>query len=170
MKVLKSINNNMVLALKDNDECILRGKGIGFNVTKGDDISAELVEKIYFPETKQESNRWQLLFSEIPEDLIELGQIVVDEARNVYKIDVSEKVILPICDHIQGAIERYKSDIKLTNPMLEEIKNLYPREYKVGLNAIKLIKRKLDIEMLDDEAAFLAYHFIIQGLGRGENK
>ena len=159
----------MVLAVdKDDNECICQGKGIGFNVKKNSEIQVDDVERIFYPETKAESNKWQLLFSEIPEDLIEIGQLIIADARNVYQVRVSDRVLLPICDHIMGAIDRYRQGIKVKNPMLDDIKKIYPKEFKVGLNAIKLINEKYNIYMLEDEAAFLAYHLVIQGLGRGE--
>lgn len=168
MKVIKSLNNNMVLAADDKGkDCICQGRGIGFKKSKGDNLQKDFVEKMYYPETRAESNRWQILFSEIPEDLLELGQSVVDDARNKYGIVVSDRVLLPICDHMMGAIERYKQGIILDNPMLDEIKKIYPKEYEAGKDAVRRLKDRYGIDMLDDEAAFLAYHFVIEGLGRG---
>ena len=170
MQIIKALNNNMILAVDNTgSECICQGKGIGFNAKKGASLNVDAVERIFFPETEAESDRWQRSFSALPEDLIELGQIIIADARDVYQISVSDRVLLPICDHMMGAIDRYKKGIVLKNPMLDSIKEIYPKEFKVGLNAIKLIKEKYGVEMLEDEAAFLAYHFVIQGLGRGEN-
>lgn len=157
----------MVLALDDKcTECICQGKGIGFSVIKGQSLNASSIERIFYPETQAESNRWQALFAEMPESLIELGQNVIDVATNVYHLNLPDRVLLPICDHMQGAIERYRQGIVINNPMLEDIKRIYPNEYLAGQDAVKKIKDYSGIEMLEDEAAFLAYHFVIHGLGR----
>ena len=50
MKIIKRINNNVVLSKEDEVEVILMGKGIGFQTKPGDLIPAERIEKKYYPE------------------------------------------------------------------------------------------------------------------------
>ena len=44
VKIIKRINNNVVLSKEDEVEVILMGKGIGFQTKPGDLIPAERVE------------------------------------------------------------------------------------------------------------------------------
>lgn len=46
VKIIKRINNNVVLSKEDEVEVILMGKGIGFQTKPGDLIPAERIEKI----------------------------------------------------------------------------------------------------------------------------
>lgn len=50
MKIIKRINNNVVLSEDNGREVILIGKGLGFQSKQGDEINSEIVEKRYYPE------------------------------------------------------------------------------------------------------------------------
>lgn len=166
MKIAKSLNNNMVLAVDDQGrECVLKGKGIGYQKKKGDRIDEEQIELRFVPASQEESRHFQQLFSEIPEEYWDMAGKVVDYARTRRKLPVSDKVILPLCDHMAGAVERYQQGIALDNPMLWDVKRVYPKEYRVGKYALTLIEEQYGITMKDDEAAYLAYHFVIDELG-----
>lgn len=161
MTVIKALNNNMVLACDaQGNDCICQGKGIGWQKKKGDPIDESLVERQFVPASIDESRYFQQLFSEIPEEFWKIAEDVVEYAQRQYNIKVSHKIILPLCDHMAGSIERYRTDVQLTNPILWDIKRVYPKEFKVGKYALELIREQFGVEMLEDEAAFLAYHFI----------
>src|SRR5690606_2977143 len=63
-----------------------------------------------------------------------------------------------LTDHISFAIDRVKEGIHLRNKLLNEVKILYEKEFEVGLWAIKYINKKMQIDMSEDEAAFIALH------------
>lgn len=167
MKVIKkALNNNMVLAHDERgNECICQGKGIGFQKHAGDLLDNSLVERCFLPATSAESRHFQQLFSEIPDEFWEIAENVVDYGRERYGINVSQRIILPLCDHMAGSVERYQKNLELKNPLLWDIRRIYPKEFKIGKYAVELLKERYGIEMKDDEAAFLAYHFVNAQLG-----
>lgn len=167
MKVIKkALNNNMVLAHDERgNECICQGKGIGFQKHAGDLLDNSLVERCFLPATSDESRHFQQLFSEIPDEFWEIAENVVDYGRERYGINVSQRIILPLCDHMAGSVERYQKNLELKNPLLWDIRRIYPKEFKIGKYAVELLKERYGIEMKDDEAAFLAYHFVNAQLG-----
>lgn len=170
MIVIKSLSNNMVLVLDEyGNECICQGKGIGWGKKRGDTINSDLIERRFRPENEAESTHFQQLFSEIPDEFWEIAEEVVEYGKIHYGVKVSQRVILPLCDHMAGSMERYKKGVCLENPMLWDIKRFYPKEFKIGQYALECLKKRFDIEMQEDEAAFLAYHFITAQLG-DENK
>ncbi len=60
MKVVKSLNNNMVLARDEHgDECISQGKGIGWQKRSGDSVDTSLIERRFVPENQDESRHFQ---------------------------------------------------------------------------------------------------------------
>ncbi|MCD8353614.1 MAG: PRD domain-containing protein [Clostridiales bacterium] len=161
MKVVKSLNNNMVLARDEHgDECICQGKGIGWQKRSGDSVDTSLIERRFVPENQDESRHFQQLFSEIPEEYWAIAEDVVDYGRSRYGVKVSQKIILPLCDHMAGSVERYRNGVVLENPMLWDVKRVYPKEFKIGKYALELLEERFGVEMRDDEAAFLAYHFV----------
>lgn len=52
------------------------------------------------------------------------------------------RIILPICDHIAGAVERYRNGTILRNAMIWDGKRFYPNEFKVGQYALDLIRKR----------------------------
>lgn len=53
-----------------------------------------------------------------------------------------------------------KKGIHLENALLWEIKRFYPQEFELGRYAVELVKKRLDVEMPEDEAGFIALHFV----------
>ncbi len=161
MKVIKALNNNMVLVQDDAGvEQICQGKGIGFGVRAGGEIDTSKVERTFIPANSSESYRFQELFSEIPDDFFKLGEKIIDYARENFAIKVSQGIILPLCDHMAGSVERYKKGVILSNPMLWDVKRVYPKEFKTGMYALELLKEYFGVTEQEDEAAFIAYHFV----------
>ncbi len=161
MKIAKPLNNNMVLIrAEDGSDMILQGKGIGFKKRAGDEIDESLVERRFVPSDQSESRYFQQLFSQIPDGYFAIAERVLEYARKKLKINVPDKVILPLCDHMAGSVERYQKHVQLTNPILWDIKRVYPSEFEAGLYALDLLKSQYGVSLMEDEAAFLAYHFV----------
>ncbi len=161
VKVIKALGNNMILCKDEQGrELICQGKGIGFQKRKGDPVDESGIERRFVPSSESESRHFQELFAEIPEEFWEIGEEVVQYSRTQYGLKVSDKVLLPICDHMAGCVERYRKGVVLANPMLWDIKRVYPNEFQIGLYALKLLGQRYGLEMKEDEAAFLAYHFV----------
>lgn len=166
MKVVKALNNNMVLVHDEQgNDCICQGKGIGFQKRSGDELEKELIERWFLPATMDESRHFQQLFSEIPDEYWEIAEKVVDYAREHQGINVSQKIILPLCDHMAGSVERCQRGVELKNPLLWDIKRIYRKEFLIGKHALEILKERFGVELQDDEAAFLAYHFVNAQLG-----
>lgn len=161
MKIIKSLNNNMVLAAgTDGREKICQGKGIGFQRKRGDLLDPAAVERVFVPESDSDRSHFLQLFSEIPDVYWEIAEEVVEYGREKYGIQVSDMVILPLCDHMAGSVERYRKGIMLPNPILWDIQRIYADEFQIGKYALELLEKHFHVAMQDDEAAFLAWHFV----------
>ena len=155
----------MCLVRDDQDkETICQGKGIGFGKNKGDLIDASLIERKYVPESNLERAHFLELFSQISDEYWDITERVLDYAKQQVNLTFKQTILLPLCDHMAGSVERAKQGVQLSNPMLYDIQRVYPSEFKVGQYALQLLKDKFDIEIKDDEAAFLAYHFVNSSL------
>lgn len=166
LKVKKSFNNNLISAIDETgSEVILKGKGIGFHKQRGDKVDESLVEATFRPENEKESSRFLQLFSSIPDDYWTLAEELLTWAKEQEGLALSQKVLLPLCDHLAGAVERYQNGVYLNNPMLWDIQRLYHKEYRTGLHALELVQQHFGVEMDENEAGFLAYHFVNDQLG-----
>lgn len=161
MKIDKVLNNNMVLSKNTaGKELILKGRGIGFGRKKGDTVDNKLVERIFVQNDKRDVRHFEEYFAKLPQEYWEISEQTVDYARQAQEMRVESRIILPVCDHINYAVERYRNGITLRNAMLWEGQRCYPREFQVGRYALELIKKRLGISMEADEAMFLAFHFV----------
>lgn len=161
MKIEKVLNNNMVLTYNtEGKEIILKGKAIGFGKKKGDEVDHKLVERVFIQNDKRDARHFEEYFAKLPQEYWEISEQTADFAKNEFGMQLDTRIILTICDHIAGAVDRYKEGVILRNAMLWEGKRFYPSEFKVGQYAVDLIRRRLNISMEEDEAMFLAFHFV----------
>ena len=161
MKVLKSINNNVVSCLDENgQEVIAMGRGLGFSLRSGDELDAAKVEKLFRMQTPDEARRLTDLFSTLPPQQIELCSRIVDRATEDLGRKLCPSVYLTLTDHICFAIERLRKGTVFQNTLLAEVRTFYPREYALGKYGLELLERELGIHFPDDEAANIALHLV----------
>lgn len=159
MKAIKKINNNVVLAVNDQkEEVFVVGKGLGFKKTPFDlDDSSDEIEKVF---VQKNNMKYYNLFESIPINIILLVEEIISDGKKLLGCELNEGLIISLSDHINGALERQADGSELSYTFQWEIKHIYPTEMQVGLNALKLIKRELEIQLPDSEASFIALHFV----------
>lgn len=160
MKIIKIFNNNAVATITDDKaDVILTGSGIGFQKKIGDEIDESKIEKHYFYQGGEQNPIYQL-FSRTPVEYFKLSQMIMEEAQNRLGVILKSQVIVALTDHILFAVERAQTNTDLPNLVLPEIRTLYKKEYEIGLWAIDLIKKTLNIELKEDEAGYIALHIL----------
>ena len=161
MKIIKIVNNNIVTSLDEqNREIIVMGRGLGFGRKPGMPIEDEKVEKVFRLNSAGENQKLVDIIQDIPLEHIKAADQIIEYAKSMLGERLKETIYLSLIDHIDGAIDRYKNQIQFTNPLLWEIKQYYPSEFKVGVQSLSILRKMLGIELPVDEAAFIALHFI----------
>ena len=161
MKIIKIVNNNIVTSLDEqNREIIVMGRGLGFGRKPGMPIEDEKVEKVFRLNSAGENQKLVDIIQDIPLEHIKAADQIIEYAKSMLGERLKETIYLSLIDHIDGAIDRYKNQIQFTNPLLWEIKQYYPSEFKVGVQSLSILRKMLRIELPVDEAAFIALHFI----------
>ena len=74
--------------------------------------------------------------------------------------ELNEELYISLMDHLNFAINRMKQGIYLPNSMLWEIKHYYNHEYRIGMEAISIVKNHSGITLPADEAGFIAMHIL----------
>ena len=157
-RIEKVLNNNSILASKDNQEVIFLGKGIGFGKKINDIyIPGDGVKK-YKMETKEQEKRLpheiirnvDPVFIEIASDIIRFAQEQFDH--------VDTKILLPLADHIDFVIKRIQENVNMSNPFTKDIELLFPEEYKVALKGKQLINSITGFEITEDEVGYVSLH------------
>ena len=161
MKIIKTFNNNICL-VEDakHQEMILMGKGIAFGLKKDDEVDPNKIDKKFVFDTKELNDKFNALFDQVPVKYIELSSNIIDYATKALNIIFDNSIYLALSDHISYAIERYQNGEVLKNALLFDIKKFYPNEFKVALKALDTIAYETDIKMSEDEAGFIAMHFV----------
>lgn len=160
--VLKSFNNNVILckSIEEEKECILIGKGIGFNKKKNDSFNdVDLIEKVFYIADDANRNKLKGLYGVIDNKIIGATEEVIAMAHNFLNREMDEKIHTTLLDHIAFAIERYNNGIDIKNPFFTEIKSLYREEYLAAEKALQIINDRIGIELPNDEIGFIAMHF-----------
>ena len=84
MRVIKVLNNSLVLALNDEgQEIILMGKGIGFQKTIGYKLSPKEIDKVFVLKDRELSRRIIRLAAETDSIYFEMAKSVIDFAGSV---------------------------------------------------------------------------------------
>lgn len=157
MRVVKSINNNIAICVDNNNrELIAFGRGIGFPETPYILENLTQIRRTYYGINSE----YLGLLNEISTEIFEISEQIVDYARERIKYEVSNNIIFTLADHINFAIKRQQKNIVIKMPFSHDIKHLYEIEMEIGIYAIDLIRKKLNISLSNNEAASIALHFI----------
>lgn len=161
MKIYKSINNNIVTALdSDGMEVIVVGKGIGYHAKEGTELNPASIQKVYRMENQKDTDRLKALFSSLPPVYIEVTDEIFCYAKRVLNKRLNERAYISLADHIHFAAQRHRDGLDFSNPLLNEIRRFYSVEYQIGLYALEIIRKRLNITFPCDEAASIAIHIL----------
>lgn len=161
MKISKVLNNNVVVVVSDSGkEQIVMGRGLGFQKKPGERLDASLVEKTFSSSDHQVSERLTELLKDIPVEVIATTERIISSARENLDGQLHDSIYISLTDHCHFAIERFRKGALIHNVLLWEIKRLYPDEFKVGLKALDIISKYLHVDLPEDEAGFIALHFV----------
>lgn len=159
MQIHKILNNNVAVILdKKGQEKIVMGKGICFKKKAGDDISENIVDKIFFLSTSEARNKFQALIQDIPIEHIAIGEEIILEAKMRLGKKLNDMVYISLIDHIHASILRFLDGVTVKNVLLWDIRRFYKDEFQVGLWALDYIEQKCKIRLPEDEAGFIALH------------
>lgn len=95
-----------------------------------------------------------------PVEYFKVSQEIMDIAARRLKVELKPQIIITLTDHIVFAIERLENKIELPNLVLPEIKTLYKEEYKIGLIGLGIVRRKIGVNLPEDEAGYIALHIL----------
>jgi beta-glucoside operon transcriptional antiterminator len=163
MRVIKTLNNSLILCLdKQGKEVILMGKGIGFQLKKGDSVPADKIQKVFKLDSLSDALKkdYIKLFEAAPDDLIICVKRIIDYANAKFDFKLNKSLFFTLVDHLKHAIERSQKGIVFQNRLLIEIQKYYPKEFEIGCYAIQLINKKMNVQLPEEEAGNIAFHIV----------
>ncbi len=161
MRVVKVLNNSLVLALDDEGrETILMGKGIGFHKASGYEFGADEVEKVFVLHDRSITRSIIQLAVETDSVYFEIAKNVIDYAIETYQMKLIDHIYLSLTDHLAFAARRVKKGIIVPNFYTQDMQHFNPNEYALGQYALRAVKEQTGVEIPEDEAGNIAFHFI----------
>ena len=161
--IIEKIYNNNVVLVKDttsNKQLILTGCGIGFQKKVGQLADETKIEKKFIAEDESFKNNISKLALEVDENVFKASSAIVEYTESKLKTDLYDYIYVALTDHISFALKRYKENIEIKNELLYEIRRIHKAEFEIGLWALEYINREFDVNLPEDEAAFIAMHIV----------
>lgn len=157
MEIIKKINNNIALARDAKGrEMVVFGKGIGFPATPYTLQDLSKVQRTFY----DVNDKYFSLLQEVPEEIFLAADDIAEDANEELDCPLNTNLPFILADHLNFAIQRTRAGMTLRTPLAYDIKHLYPNEYKLGLSALHMLRRRLQVELPDQEAVSITLHII----------
>lgn len=172
LKIAKILNNNVVTTFdkETKGEKVVMGRGIAFGKKVGQLIEEERIEKVFIIQDKGDNLSFQKLIKDIPIEHVKAAEEIINMAKSKLDTSFSDHIYVSLTDHISFSISRDKDNIKVQNPLLYEIKRIYKDEFDVAVKAVKIINERFGSTLDENEAGFIALHFVEASMGKTSGK
>ena len=158
-RVSKVLNNNGVIAIHMEEcvEYVLLGKGIGFGKKVSQRFEAPKDCTRYSLKEDTERGSSKELAKSISPEYLEIADEILQKAQKEFGT-IDRRILFPLADHISFAAERMLHGEQISNPLTEDIRALFYREYKVASQLENILKKRLGIEIDEHEIGYVALH------------
>lgn len=158
-RVKKALNNNTVIAiaLEDNQEYLIMGKGAGFGKRVSERMEVPQGGTVYALYEQTERGTAKELLKEMDPVCLEIAEQVLKESERIFgRIDWS--ILFPMADHIAFAVKRIQNHEQISNPLTGDIQALFHMEYKAAECICPILKERLAVEIDEHEIGYIALH------------
>ena len=158
-RIAKTLNHNSFIGVEEssNQEYLVMGKGIAFGKKPGQRVQPGEDARIYSLTELTDRGNARAIVQGVSPDSLELASAVLDQAEKEFgKIDRS--IVFPMADHLDFAIRRIQNGEQISNPLTDDIRVMFYKEYKVASCIRELLKERLQIEIDEHEIGYIALH------------
>lgn len=160
MKISQILNNNVAIVKRGSNEIIVYSKGVAFKKKPGQEITSEEIQKTYVLDSHDKLEHFSFLLSNTKDEYLQMVNQIIAYGEEKLKTCVSDYLYLTLLDHLDFTIKRIKKNQFIKSPLSWEVKKFYPEHYQIGLYAVSIIQKTMDIQCPNDEAVAIALHFI----------
>ena len=132
-RVTKVLNHNTIIGVKDDTgtEYLIMDKGIGFGKKISERVEIGENETVYSLQKSTERGEAKKLATSIDPVYLEIANEILDEAERVFNT-IDRNILFPLADHIEYAVKRIKNKEQISNPLTDDIRILFYKEFKVA--------------------------------------
>ena len=158
-RVTKVLNHNTIIGVKDDTstEYLIMGKGVGFGKKISERVEIGENGAVYSLQKSTERGEAKKLATSIDPVYLEIANEILDEAERVFNT-IDRNILFPLADHIEYAVKRIKNKEQISNPLTDDIRILFYKEFKVADVIRPIIQKRLGVEMDLDEVGYVALH------------
>ena len=144
-RIAKLLNHNSFIGIESGakQECLIMGKGIAFGKKIGQTIEVPQDARIYSLKELTDRGDAREIINSVSPVCLELANEILREAEAEFG-DIDRSILFPIADHLDFAIRRLQRGEQISNPLTEDIRILFYKEYKVAGCIAPMLKEKYD--------------------------
>ena len=147
----------MGISDENNQECLVMGKGVAFGKKVGQIVPVAAEAKVYSLKEMTERGDAKDIIKSVSPLCLELANEVLSRAEKEFE-KVDRTILFTMADHLDFAIRRVQNGEQISNPLTDDIRVMFYKEYKVASCIRELLKEKLQIEIDDHEIGYIALH------------
>ena len=158
-RITKILNHNSFMGIesKNDQECLIMGKGVAFGKKVGQIVSVTGDARVYSLKELTDRGEAKEIIKSVSPLCLELANEVLDQAEEEFgKVDRS--ILFTMADHLDFAVRRIQNGEQISNPLTDDIRIMFYKEYKVEGCIRDLLKEKLGIRIDEHEIGYIALH------------
>lgn len=110
MVIDKIINNNIVSAFDEKGlEVVIMGRGIGFQMKRGQEVPAEKIEKVFRIKSQSIAEQLKELLAKMPLEQVQISNEIISYAKKTMKLKLNQSIYVTLTDHISFIISVLQS-------------------------------------------------------------
>ena len=155
-RITKILNHNSFMGIesKNDQECLIMGKGVAFGKKVGQTVSVTGDARVYSLKELTDRGEAKDIIKSVSPLCLELANEVLDQAEEEFgKVDRS--ILFTMADHLDFAVRRIQNGEQISNPLTDDIRIMF---YKVAGCIRDLLKEKLGIRIDEHEIGYIALH------------
>ena len=158
-RITKILNHNSFMGTesKNDQECLIMGKGVAFGKKVGQTVSVTADSRVYSLKELTDRGEAREIIKSVSPLCLELANEVLNQAEEEFgKVDRS--ILFTMADHLDFAVRRIQNGEQISNPLTDDIRIMFYKEYKVAGCIRDLLKEKLGIRIDEHEIGYIALH------------
>ena len=162
-RITKPLNHNALLAfcVEEAREYLVVGRGVGFGRKPGERVDGfgdpDRVQRFLLSQPTEGRGTAREVLEHMDPVVLGVADDLFEDVRATFgKAD--PKMLLPLADHLAFAVQRVRDGNALSNPLTEDIRALFPREFEVARRGVEDLGAQLGVDLGDDEAGLIALH------------
>ncbi len=158
-RITKILNHNSFMGIgsKNDQEYLIMGKGVAFGKKVGQTVSVTGDARVYSLKELTDRGEAKDIIKSVSPLCLELANEVLDQAEEEFgKVDRS--ILFTMADHLDFAVRRIQNGEQISNPLTDDIRIMFYKEYKVAGCIRDLLKEKLGIRIDEHEIGYIALH------------